>query len=84
MGNRNDQLRPGTIKWLLEPENPSVRYRALRHLLCRPEDDAAVAQAKAAIAKSRVVKARQHPGGYWGDPTTPYKPWRERTGNTNT
>jgi len=65
------------IDWLLEPDNPSVRYLALRHLLGRPEDDPQVRQARAAIPHSRVAErilARQSPGGFWGDPITPYQP----------
>ena len=63
--------------WLLEKDNPSVRYLALRHLLGRPEDDPEVKAARAAIPRSRVVErlfARQDSGGFWGDPASPYQP----------
>jgi hypothetical protein len=63
--------------WLLEEDNPSVRYLALRCLLERPEDDPKVRAARAAIPRSRVVErifARQDPGGFWGDPASPYQP----------
>jgi len=65
------------LQWLLEPDNPSVRYLTLRHLLGRPEDDPETQTARAAIPDSPVVKrifARQDPAGFWGDPATPYQP----------
>jgi len=70
-------LKVTPISWLLEPDNPSVRYFALRDLLDRPEDDPEVREARAAIPRSLVVErifARQAPGGFWGDPATPYQP----------
>jgi hypothetical protein len=69
-------LRGDPIPWLLEPDNPSVRYWTLRDLLGRPEDDAEVQAARAAVVQSDVVQrllAAQHPDGYWGDdPRRPY------------
>lgn len=65
-----------TLAWLLEPENPSVRYWALRDVLRRAEDDVEVVATRAAIPASPVVQrifARQAPEGYWGDPTEPYR-----------
>ena len=65
------------VDWLLEPDNPSVRYLALRHLLGRDEDDADVQAARAAISESAIVRrifAKQAPEGHWGDPTSPYLP----------
>jgi len=66
-----------TIEWLLEPENPSVRYLTMRHLLGRPADDPEVKAARAAIPQSRVadrIFARQTPEGHWGNVATPYLP----------
>ena len=54
--------------WLLEPENPSVRYRTLTELLGAPQDDPSVHQARAAIVESKAVQkifAKMHPDGYW-------------------
>jgi hypothetical protein len=69
-------LKADPIPWLLEPENPSVRYWALINLLDRPTDDAQVLKARAAIAQQPLVGeifARQHPDGHWGgDETKPY------------
>jgi hypothetical protein len=59
------------IQWLLEPENPSVRYWTLTEILGRPEDDPQVADARAAIPNSKDVQAifsRQDPAGWWDTP----------------
>ena len=77
MSDWKAQMKDDPTSWLLEEDNPSVRYLALRHLLGRPEDDPKVRAARAAIPRSRVVErffARQDPGGFWGDPASPYKP----------
>ena len=58
------------LAWLLEPENPSVRYWTLRDILERPEDDPEVRKARDAIARQPLVQelfARQHAEGHWGD-----------------
>jgi len=74
--NRLDKLRGDPLPWLLEPDNPSVRYWTLTDLLDRPADDPQVQDAKAAIAKQPLVEeifASQHPNGHWGDDQTkPY------------
>lgn len=77
MTGRKDVAKADPTDWLLKPDNPSVRYLTLRHLLERPEDAPEVQAARAAIPRSRVVArilARQDPGGFWGDPVTPYQP----------
>lgn len=56
------------IDWLLERENPSIRYRTLTELLDRPADDADVVEAKAQIPTSPAVTRildKMHPDGYW-------------------
>ncbi len=56
------------IDWLLEEENPSVRYRTLRDLLGAAPDDARVRDTRSQIAGSRPVQkifAKMHPDGYW-------------------
>jgi len=77
MSDWKAQMKGDPTGWLLEEDNPSVRYLALRHLLGRPEDDPKVRAARAAIPRSKVVErffARQDPGGFWGDPASPYQP----------
>lgn len=68
--NWPDALRGDPIPWLLEPENPSVRYWTLTGILDRPADDPEVVEARAAIAERPLVQelfARQHADGHWGD-----------------
>lgn len=62
-------LKGDPAPWLLEPEDRAVRYRALRYLLDRPEDDPQVQEAKAAIPATppaSTILAAQKPGGWWG------------------
>jgi hypothetical protein len=42
-------LNGDPLPWLLDPENPSVRYWTLVNLLDRPANDPAVQEASAAI-----------------------------------
>ena len=65
------------IKWLLEKENPPVRYFTLRDLLDREETDSEVKEAKAAIPTSNVIKkmlSKQKAEGYWENLDSPYHP----------
>jgi hypothetical protein len=75
----------GVIRWLLEPDNPSARYLALTRLLDRPESDADVMAARAAIAATQPVRgileaqypaqaADGQPAGYWVKPDVGYSP----------
>lgn len=60
-----------TIDWLLEKENPSVRYFTLLKLLKKSESDDDVIQAKKDIMKTGVVPRilnKQNEEGYWRDP----------------
>jgi len=63
--------------WLLEDDQPAVRYRALRDLLGRSEADPDVRAAKRAIPRRGWVAsilADQQPGGWWLDPRSLYLP----------
>jgi hypothetical protein len=65
------------LEWLLQPENPSARYLALRHLLDRPEDDPQVVEARVAIhdfPPVRAILGAQYPAGYWIKPDRGYSP----------
>ncbi len=56
------------MKWLLEEDNPSLRYRTLTQLLDRSKDDEEVRKIKEAIPGSPAVKHifdGMHRGGYW-------------------
>ncbi len=62
-------LKADPTQWLLEDENPSVRYYTLRDVLEKPEMDAEVRTARKAIMKDGIVSeilAKQRGGGYWG------------------
>jgi len=69
-------LKGDPLPWLLDPENPSVRYWTLIDILDRPATNSEVQEARAAIADQPLVKelfTLQHPEGYWGDDeTNPY------------
>jgi hypothetical protein len=68
---------PALLDWLLEPEEPSARYLALRHLLARPEEDPEVVAARAAIVDlppARAILDAQYPEGYWIKPDRGYSP----------
>jgi hypothetical protein len=72
-----DRLNDDPLPWLLETDNPSVRYFALTDLLDRPPDDPEAVAAKAAINGSHPVKAilaAQRPDGYWAKPGPGYGP----------
>jgi hypothetical protein len=71
------RLNADPLPWLLEPENPVVRYFTLADLLGRPADDQEAVVAKTAINASHPVKAileAQHPDGYWVKPGHGYSP----------
>jgi hypothetical protein len=70
-------LKADPTPWLLEPDNPSVRYFTLIDLLERSPSDAEVCQAKAAIMSSEPVQKildAQYPDGYWVKPGIGYSP----------
>ena len=62
--SRDDRV----LRWLLEPDQPAVRYRALVDLLDRPESDPEARSARARIARvgwaADQLKA-QGPKGFW-------------------
>ena len=65
------------LEWLLEKDNPSVRYFALKYLLDRSDDDADVQAARRAIMRCepiRKILAAQEPEGYWAKPGSGYWP----------
>lgn len=61
--------------WLLEDNNPSVRYLALTDILDKPISDPEVSKAKNDIMLKGIVPrilARQEAGGYWDEPDRLY------------
>ncbi len=55
MGDWKELLKADPTIWLLEKENPSVRYFTLLDLLGKPEDDPEVRQAKRAVMQIGIV-----------------------------
>ena len=62
-------LKADPVPWLIEEDNPSVRYFTLVKLLDASPRDRRVAAAKRAIMETGTVPkilAKQNKGGYWG------------------
>jgi hypothetical protein len=71
VSNWNSVLKADPTDWLLETDNPSVRYFALKDLLEKPETDTKVVDAKNEIMKIGIVPKileRQNDQGYWDAP----------------
>src|SRR4030042_3729074 len=61
-------LKANPLPWLLEEDNPSVRYFALVDLVGAASRDRRVVEAKKAIMEKGIVPkilAGQKKGGYW-------------------
>jgi len=70
-------LKADPTEWLLEKDNPSVRYFTLTEILNKPENDPKVKEAKDVIMKIGVVPkilAEQNDEGYWYTPKRFYTP----------
>jgi hypothetical protein len=75
MRKGEDMIPEEMVGWLIEPENPSVKYRTMVELLDRPQDEIGVRKSKSQIPTSCPVKILldgMHPDGYWlqRDPRT--------------
>jgi len=69
-------LADKVTEWLLEIDNPSVRYLTLTSLLDKPDDDKEAAEAKKAIMDHGSVSeilALQNEDGSWGLPEMFYR-----------
>jgi hypothetical protein len=77
MPNRTGRPQdPKIIGWLLEEDNPSVRYFALRDLLGKPEGSSEVRKARREIMiRGSVPKIleKQNPDGSWAEPAKFYR-----------
>jgi len=70
-------LSRNPIEWLLEKDNPSVRYFTLRDLLDGERASSELEEAKSAIADSKVIieiLSKQNAEGYWETAKSPYLP----------
>jgi hypothetical protein len=71
MGDWKSVLKANPVDWLLEKDNPSVRYFALSRILDKPHDSSEVQAAKNEIMVTGVVSkilAKQADEGYWEAP----------------
>lgn len=65
------------LDWLLEEDQPSIRYRTLTEILGRPRRDPDVRRAREEIRKrgwAAEILAERSPGGGWSDAASPYRP----------
>jgi hypothetical protein len=65
------------IEWLLEEDEPSIRYLALTKLLGKKEKDAEVKAARSLIGKkgwAADILSKQKPGGWWVRQENLYRP----------
>jgi hypothetical protein len=75
MNDWKSVLKADSTNWLLEEDNPSVRYFTLTELLNKPVTDSEVQKAKNVIMNSGMVPrilAKQNADGYWETPTAFY------------
>lgn len=75
MGNWESYLNDNPIDWLLEENNPSVRYYTLTELLDKSSNNSEVKKARKDIMKMGVVPkilSKQDKMGYWGSPENFY------------
>jgi hypothetical protein len=71
------RLNADPLPWLLDPDAPAVRHRALRELLDLPPDDADVVAAREAAMRTdpiAAILAAQDPEGWWVKPGGGYGP----------
>ncbi|MCP4680800.1 MAG: hypothetical protein GY864_00525, partial [Desulfobacterales bacterium] len=76
MRNWESILKSNTLDWLLEKNNPSVRYFTLIDILDYPETDSDVTETKNSIMEGNLVSeilSKQERLGYWGKPKSFYK-----------
>ena len=73
----NSHINENTINWLLEKDNPGVRYLALRNLLALPQDDPELVTAREKAHRegpiATILDAMQAEG-YWEEPGPGYLP----------
>ncbi len=75
MSDWKSLLKADPTDWLLEKDNPSVRYSTLTDILEKSENDTEVKKAKNAIMETGVVPnilSKQKIEGYWGVPADFY------------
>ena len=61
-------MQESVLNWLLEPEEPSIKYHTMVDLLETPQNAPEVQECKRQIQKSKPVVSilnKMHPEGYW-------------------
>lgn len=82
MSNWESYLKKDSLEWLLEDNNPSIRYFTLMDLMDKKPNSSEVMTAKYKIMTESMVPKilkKQNPEGYWGDPFSFYLPKRKAT-----
>ena len=72
-----DQLNGDPLPWLLEQDDPGIRYLALRDLVDSSPNDSELLRAKGAAHTEgpiSVILSCQHEDGYWEKPGPGYSP----------
>ena len=75
MINWKSFLKNDTTDWLLETNNPSIRYFTLIDIFDKPKDNPDVLESKKQIMKSNLIQkilSKQNPKGYWFEPENFY------------
>src|SRR4030042_4195870 len=71
------QWNGSAINWLLEMEDPGVRYLAMRDLLTMPDDDPELVSARREAhehGRISTILEKMKPEGYWVKPGAGYSP----------
>ena len=75
--SQQEQISEATLNWLLDKQNPGVRYLTMRNLLGLPEDDPDLILAKQSAHQEgpiAMVLDEMNPEGYWIEPGPGYLP----------
>jgi hypothetical protein len=71
------KIQETILEWLLEPDQPAVRYSTLLHLFDHSKESEDVRKAHSNIPKvgwAHEILASQRPGGYWASRGDLYRP----------
>jgi hypothetical protein len=73
----NDRNQDASLNWLLQSDNPGVRYLALRDIVGLPPGDPELVKAQEqahALGPIADILSNMHPDGYWVEPGAGYYP----------
>ena len=75
--SQQEQISEATLNWLLDKQNPGVRYLTMRNLLRLPENDPDLLFAKKSAHQEgpiAMILAEMNPEGYWIETGPGYLP----------